>query len=104
MTDPLIDMLVRQQRIATTLEIALAVSLLTALVSAVYIALSALRRRPIPAKATILTGCALVLCLAIETARTRVQHGMHQTVEKAIQDEVRTSPRQVPSDVVSLYR
>lgn len=104
MTDPLIDMLVRQQRIATTLEIALAVSLLITLVLAVYIAVSAIRQRPIPAKAAILTACALVLCLAFATARTRVQRGMQQTVEKAIQDKVRTSPRQVPSDVVSLYR
>ena len=42
MTDALIDMLVRQQRIATTLEIALAVSLLITLVLAVYIALMVL--------------------------------------------------------------
>jgi hypothetical protein len=66
--------------------------------------LTIMQRRHVPMKVTIFAVCAAVLGIVSDAARIHVGQGIHQAVEKAIQDAARTSPRQVPSDVVSLYR
>lgn len=104
MTDQLIETLVRQRRIEMTLEIAFAVLTLAALAAGAFIVLTIMRRRQVPVKATIFAVCAVVLGVVSERERIRVGQDIHQAVEKAIQDEARTSPRRVPSDVVSLFR
>ena len=104
MTDQVVEMLVQQRRIETTLEITFAALMVTALVAGVFIMLTILRRRHVPIKVTVFAVCAAVLGIVSDAARIRVGQDIHQAVEKAIQDQVRTSRRQVPSDVVSLYR
>lgn len=104
MTDQMIDTLIQQRRIETTLDVTFAIVMLIALATGVHLVVAMLRRRPISRRIAVFAICAVLLGVVSQAARVRTERQIQQAVERAIQPNPGTSNARVPSDIVSLFR